>query len=237
MSNHTINLVYGLVDPRTSELRYVGITCRLPRVRFLQHLSMARNGDHTYRSRWIRELLALDLNPEMIIIEETTDRSRECYWIERYRTDGARLTNLTDGGDGTMGYRFTPEQRGRMSIAQRARPHVPCSEDRLQSLRISNERNRGKRHSEEWNRHISEKTKGRRPNTDECQERATRAARLWSDPAYHAKQVEAHCGHTLTAEHRERVRQGVVKSWAKRHAAAARSVAPLLGQPDASAEG
>src|SRR5579859_1651924 len=118
MTQYTIHYVYALIDPRTSELRYVGITCQRPNVRYGHHLSMARNGDHSYRSRWIREVLADGEKPVIVLLEETADRSRECYWIEQYRSEGARLTNLTDGGEGTPGYRFTPEQRARMSVSQ-----------------------------------------------------------------------------------------------------------------------
>lgn len=39
----------------------------------------------------------------------------ECLYIEFYKESGVELLNLTDGGDGTIGYKFTDEDRVKLS--------------------------------------------------------------------------------------------------------------------------
>lgn len=100
--------VYGLIDPTTQELRYVGKTVKPIGYRLSDHISKARRGGATYRCNWVRGLLCDGLRPEVFLIE-TVDagddwRESESFWIAYYRSIGARLTNLTQGGDGTVGY-------------------------------------------------------------------------------------------------------------------------------------
>ena len=51
-------VIYGLIDPRNGELRYVGQTVRLPQLRLSQHLSIAKKGAKSYNYFWLRQLLA-----------------------------------------------------------------------------------------------------------------------------------------------------------------------------------
>src|SRR3972149_9379407 len=95
--------IYGLVDPRNDEIRYIGQTVN-PKGRLSVHLHAARHGEHTYRSRWIGGLLELNLKPSLTILEEaiSTDKidEREIWWITEAKARGWRLTNMTEGGDG-----------------------------------------------------------------------------------------------------------------------------------------
>lgn len=116
-------IVYTLSDPRLSldderAIRYVGLTTR-PRERFRQHLSESRCGKkHLWKSRWVRELLASGLEPVMTIVAtvplpEAKEREREL--IAEYRSRGIKITNLVDGGEGTVGWKHTPEALAKMS--------------------------------------------------------------------------------------------------------------------------
>jgi hypothetical protein len=93
--------VYGLYDPRTEELRYVGATGNL-RHRLIAHQRRERH--ESLKSRrwlWIGELRQLGLQPAVKIIEECDLEvlaSREGYWISFYRHSGAKLVNVSFGG-------------------------------------------------------------------------------------------------------------------------------------------
>ncbi len=89
--------IYALKDPSNGEVRYVGKTNDL-RVRINQHL---QDRSQSHKSRWLRPLS----EPPSVEVLEILDADanwpeRERYWIAHYRSLGARLTNLTDGGEG-----------------------------------------------------------------------------------------------------------------------------------------
>jgi hypothetical protein len=108
--------VYSLSDPRTDQVRYVGITGNLKR-RFRNHLNCF---DRTHRACWIKSLTSIGLKPIIVILEQV-DRyfdDAERAWILGFRQAGADLTNLTDGGDGTFGRLFTNEAIEKMKSAK-----------------------------------------------------------------------------------------------------------------------
>jgi hypothetical protein len=118
--------IYVLADPRTSEIRYVGMTTRSLRTRLAAHLRDHRRD--TYRSRWINAVLEAGVKPVIIEIEivPADDRSAaERKWIAYYRAAGANLVNATDGGEGTLGRKLTPEQRQIVGEAARRRFQDP----------------------------------------------------------------------------------------------------------------
>lgn len=121
-------LVYALVaksDP--DHVRYVGRThFDTPVKRLKAHINQAKRSEElTYKCNWIRKVLTTNDEVEAIILE--TDLTfkesgiREKHWIAHYRTLGHKLTNKTDGGDGTLGWRPTDATRRNMSLAQHSR--------------------------------------------------------------------------------------------------------------------
>lgn len=93
--------VYGLIDPITQELRYIGITVN-PAVRYYDHIRKARlRLEKTYKSNWVAGLLEKGLVPEMYIIDiqpKATLEFWEQHYISYYRAIGCRLTNMALGG-------------------------------------------------------------------------------------------------------------------------------------------
>lgn len=92
-------LVYGLRDPRTGEIRYIGKSSN-GLVRPRQHASAARKGERGHKANWIRLLQEHGLSYEIVVLEETSKESlneRETWWISQYR-GSSRLTNISDGG-------------------------------------------------------------------------------------------------------------------------------------------
>jgi hypothetical protein len=85
--------IYGLVDPRSSLVRYVGASVR-PTQRREDHIREARGPSQTAKAQWLRELDANGLAPFMHILARTTKadwRAVEDALIKQY-------PNLTNAG-------------------------------------------------------------------------------------------------------------------------------------------
>ena len=96
--------IYGLIDPRNGEIRYVGKTYNMQR-RLWQHISRPRN---CHIGSWIKNLKSCGVKPEIFCLEEFNFddvlnwQESEQFWIETLKFYGARLTNLMAGGIGGM---------------------------------------------------------------------------------------------------------------------------------------
>lgn len=153
-------VIYGLVDPRTLLVRYVGLASRgLKRAR--AHRVPSRLAERSHKSSWIKSLLAAGLDYEIVVLEETSREAlcdAERFWIAYGRACGWPLTNLTDGGDGALnpsaetrakrsaalkGRYMSPEHRARIGDAHRGRVKSPEERRRL------SEALRGKKRSAE----------------------------------------------------------------------------------------
>jgi excisionase family DNA binding protein len=91
--------IYGLTDPRTNSIKYVGKSDDPPK-RYKHHVERASK-DTTLKAEWIRQLLAEGLAPGIIILDEVpTDRWEfyERLWIRWLIVTGSNLVNGTEGG-------------------------------------------------------------------------------------------------------------------------------------------
>lgn len=86
--------VYGLIDPRTRELRYVGSSLD-PSKRLREHMGGARRIPSLLPTKrlgpWLAELIALDMEPDIVILEtadEADAQAAEERWIATYRAKG-----------------------------------------------------------------------------------------------------------------------------------------------------
>ncbi len=98
-----ISRIYGLVDPTTGLIKYVG-KCITPLNRRLQnHEYRARSGrDQSRKGVWIRSLHRRGLRPTILLLEETAERwqDAERRWISELRRAGLALFNVHQGGNG-----------------------------------------------------------------------------------------------------------------------------------------
>jgi hypothetical protein len=121
--------IYSLIDPRDRAVRYVGKTVRPLRARLADHKYRAKSG-YLPVSLWARKVLHIDCGPIIRLLETVPAgsdwASRERYWIDKYRSEGARLLNLTGGGEGLSGHRFTDEHRSRIAAALRRGAEFVC---------------------------------------------------------------------------------------------------------------
>lgn len=125
MDNHQF-IIYGLFDPITDELRYIGKTNDIVKRRS-GHL---RDKSKTYKANWIRSLLALGLKPEMRTIagpfaDELEALLEESRLIVAHLEAGDRLTNLATctAPSGMCGKKHSEETRKKMSDSRRGEKH------------------------------------------------------------------------------------------------------------------
>lgn len=119
-------LIYGLIDPVSHLVRYVGKSSNgMGRAR------AHRNGSgKTYKDNWVRGLRSRGMTQEECILEVVSKDSlddAEIWWIAFGRACGWPLTNLTKGGGGISGYAHTAATRAAMAEARaefyRSNPH------------------------------------------------------------------------------------------------------------------
>ncbi len=124
------NIIYGLVDPRTRMIRYIGQTTKAQQ-RAADHRYAAKHGS-THRDRWVKQLLDAGLQFEMVELDscESTDDldSAEIWWIAYGKALGWPLTNITSGG-GTSFYVMPEESRRKISEKAIARGPRPQSDE------------------------------------------------------------------------------------------------------------
>ncbi len=229
--------VYTLHDPREPDVvRYVGWTTD-PKRRLKAHVRDARSGrDVTRCGCWKKSLLTVGLLPVLTVIDSGVGGgygASEMRWVAHFKSD--KLTNLTDGGDGTIGRvnspghrakisaarkgrKATPEARANMSAAHRGHKHTP-----EQTAKIANA-NRGRQQSdEERARRRGPKSpeaitrsaasrRGQKRSQEFCEKmRAVNQGRKLA-PDHVAKVASAHRGSKRSPEARARIAEAV-KAW------------------------
>lgn len=102
--------IYTLEHPISKEIRYIGFTSMALNIRLNSHIYEARNTRiNTKNSCWIKSLLKKGLKPKIELLDEFNDNWQfwEQYWISQFKAWGFKLTNLTIGGEGNIGYKPT----------------------------------------------------------------------------------------------------------------------------------
>lgn len=111
-------VVYAIIHPLTREIQYVGQTIDFSR-RKRRHLTQA-NHPNTPVHNWIQKLQREGFSPEFQVLETAPINqldSLESFYILYFKGQGCDLKNLTDGGDGVRGYRWSSDARERQSLA------------------------------------------------------------------------------------------------------------------------
>jgi len=130
--------IYGLIEPTTNELRYIGKTVDINR-RYRRHINEV-NLHNSHKDRWIRKLLKNDSIPEIIIIDlvKTNEwQYWEIFYIEYFKFLGCNLTNGTKGGDeppSTKGRKHSENSRLKMSKSKKGKPIPHLNNGKKRSL-------------------------------------------------------------------------------------------------------
>lgn len=203
-------IIYGLYDPHTDELRYVGKTVKGLQARLRAHVSAARIPTSTsynnHSARWIRSLgdarpIAKQLET-CLSIDALDDLERK--WIAWAKTTGSKLTNQTDGGDGSIGCSPSPETRQKNRAGRLGKTHSAEARERIRLARLGTQMppwtpehreqmamaQRGKTHTAETRakisaakpgKHLTFKRKSPPPHSPEHRSKtAATLARLWA---------------------------------------------------------
>ena len=117
-----MRFIYGLVDPRTLLVRYVGLSTN-GMYRPRSHTKTRELKKTSHKSSWIKSLHAVGLRYTIVVLEaEPADIvAAERFWIAYGRACGWPLTNLTEGGDGAPGWRHSVATRAAMSATRKGR--------------------------------------------------------------------------------------------------------------------
>jgi hypothetical protein len=102
--------IYGLVDPRDGQIKYIGKTNNLEK-RLKAHLH--ENGN-TLKLNWLKHLKNLGLKPEIIeldIVPMNNWRFWENYWVDLFRSWGFVLKNGDEPGAGTSSWNTESKQK------------------------------------------------------------------------------------------------------------------------------
>lgn len=120
----SLGKIYEIICPIENVPFYVGKTTGSIEERLKKHISktlskIKYNKKLSKNEFYLKKLISLSLKDKIIIriIEECTldiINEREIFWISEYRKK-FRLKNLTDGGDGGMGYKHNKESLKKMS--------------------------------------------------------------------------------------------------------------------------
>lgn len=110
-------LIYGLVDPRTRLIRYVGLSSsglRRPRAH------RCPSCPDTYCRRWVITLQRLELDYAIVVLETVSNAielaDAERWWIAYGRACGWPLTNCTSGGG--LGEEAIHEKQKRQALLE-----------------------------------------------------------------------------------------------------------------------
>jgi hypothetical protein len=148
--------IYGLCDPFSGELRYIGKTCQPINKRATAHVQEAGRGVINHRCNWLR---SLSCRPVAVLLLDVLSSEAD-FWerelIAMFRVEG-RLTNNTAGGDGAPGRIVSLETRKKMSEARKGRLHSLETKQKISRSKI------GRPHPRtfEWNEKISASQRGK----------------------------------------------------------------------------
>jgi len=152
---NTVTNIYGLIDPRTKQVRYIGKSNN-PQRRYNEHLINAKDGKRNYIYSWIRLLFKKGKRPILIILQHYVPlklwRNAEKFWVQYYKDKGYKLTNLVPAG---IGSDTTLELRERISKIGRKK----WRDSKYRKMMI--EAHTGRKDSEETKRRKSEAGKSK----------------------------------------------------------------------------
>jgi len=124
--------IYAFFDPETEAVRYVGKTTRYLGQRIADHVRSAKRGKRLPISMWLRGQLMRGNGICTKLLENVPSgvdwQERERFWIKHFRSSGANLLNLTDGGEGLHGHKFSQTHKDRIAVALRTGSNFKCEQ-------------------------------------------------------------------------------------------------------------
>lgn len=193
-------MIVYLVINKANGKRYVGQTQRSLSQRWSRHLTAARRGNPSFLAKAIRKYGECEF--EVVILCNCSSKDemdvRERAFIRMFDTRDSRYGyNLTEGGEGSWGYKHTPESKQKIRAIQLGRkrgPRPPRSPEWCQKLSLAK---KGKKQSQEQIRNAAAARTGlkRGPISEEHRQKL-RVAKLGNKNAL---------GHVCSLEARQKI--------------------------------
>ena len=139
-------LIYGLKGKNENEIRYIGLTTGTLSHRLRRHLS-DKKIDH--KTNWIKEIGKNNI--EIIVIEDNIPdiailHGKEIFYIDKYKKEGHRLTNITNGGEGWYNMEFSQKHKENIKLNHAnvkgennpmyGKKHTDETKDKIRKLRL-----------------------------------------------------------------------------------------------------
>lgn len=192
------SVVYGLYDPVSDELRYVGKTVGSLATRLRNHVNDALSKrKNTHAACWIRSLSAAPVARVLEVAPPSALNKAERRWIKTMKQRGASLTNLTDGGEGTLGRTHSPEAI--QKIRDRAKTKSPEMRQRMREAQL------GKTATPETRAKMSATRRGRKRPPELSLTLSIALRGLKKSPEHCQRLSESHRGQIVSAEHRQKI--------------------------------
>jgi hypothetical protein len=133
------SILYALMEPFSSEIRYIGKTTQTMDERFRGHMTDARSEIFNHKNNWIRSLLSKKQMPAILILKSDYSShdeliTSEITMIAYCKSIGINLVNSTGGGEGMIGFKHKKESNMKNADAHRGKIH---SEESKEKRRIS----------------------------------------------------------------------------------------------------
>lgn len=210
-SDQPFGRVYGLYDPATGELRYIGQTTTSLAKRLGGHLHL-NSQDHTHKANWLRSLKCPpDIRPLAEAASQEELDGLERLHIADARAAGARLLNVQEGGVSSP---MTPETRAKIGVANKGQKRTEEQKKRMRKSKSPEHRTKlaeansrrmrdplqrealrkaaSKPKSERARQRMSKAWEEREPDSPETRAKKSAAASShWEDPTYRQKLTEA----------------------------------------------
>jgi hypothetical protein len=122
--------IYALCEFPSQIPRYVGKTIHPLFVRLRGHLRASRRQHRLPVARWLAKREAEGAQVCIKWIETVPAGAdwaeRESFWIDAYKKQGFALLNMTSGGEGLAGHKFTQEHKDKIAAAIRSGSKFSC---------------------------------------------------------------------------------------------------------------
>ncbi len=154
----SIVYIYGIIDPRTQELKYVGKTIKTNLFKRLNEHRVVKS--YSDKKKWIESIYNDGLAPDIFIIEESNSenwRNDERFWIDYFTYIGSNLLNKFVGGLGRM--KMLDSTKKKISISNKGKPRTEEWRRKNGESKKGNKFWVGKKHSEDSKKKLSESIK------------------------------------------------------------------------------
>lgn len=136
--------VYALIEIKSKQIRYIGVTSRDISKRFSHHIECSKSGSKFHVHRWLRKIKFRAIPILLEIIKKGFSwKKAEQKWISYHKSKGTKLTNMTDGGEGIIGFKMSKATRIYLSKIRKGKTFPNRKISKEDRIKIS-ERQKGK---------------------------------------------------------------------------------------------